>query len=90
MPSNRETLLLEHQRACDQLATQQRALGRLLPDERRIKVETFLTASGSDKVRENAGAQASLHLTTVILTAQREIDALQVEIDNIRLQLHYS
>jgi len=88
--SRRPTLLLEHQRLSDLLAGKHRILSDLLPQEARIKAETFLAAQGSDRVRGNAADQASLHLSTQIIQTKKEIDALVVDLDNVRMQLHYS
>lgn len=86
----RDELLGLHSDTSDELAAVHRTLGRLLPEERRIKVDTFLQAQGSDRVRSNAADQASLHVTTEVLEQQKQADALTCEIENIRLQLHYS
>lgn len=88
--STRAALTLEHHTLSDELAAKFRILADLLPQEREIKVNTFLAATGSDKVRGNAGDQASLHLTTQILETQQRIEALKVEIDNVRIQLAYT
>lgn len=81
---------MRHDSLSSQVAGKKSALSNLLPEERRIKVETFLGASGSDKVRQNAADQASLHVTEQVLRLQVEIDALMIEIENVRLQLHYT
>lgn len=86
----RAELLERHDELSAGVAGKQRTLSTLLPDERRIKVETFLAASGSDTVRRNAADQASLHVTTEVLRIRSEIDALMIELENVRLQLHYS
>lgn len=86
----RAELLRRHDELAAELAGVYDALGVLLPDERRIKVEVFFQAQGSDKVRTNAADQASLHVSTEVLSQQRKVDALTTELENVRLQLHYS
>ncbi len=90
MSLTREGLLQRHEELSAALSGVHGTLGHLLPQERRIKVETFLHAQGSDKVRQNAADQASLHVTEQVLEQQRRVDSLTCEIENIRLQLHYS
>lgn len=86
----RDELLVRHDEISLQISLKHGSLGHLLPDERRIKVETFLQAQGSDKVRQNAADQASLHVTEQVLRIQSEIKALEIELENVRMQLHYS
>lgn len=86
----RDELLVQHHDLTTALSGVYATLGQLLPEERRIKTVTFLQAQGSDKVRSNAADQASLHVTEQVLEQQKRVDSLTCEIENVRLQLHYS
>lgn len=81
---------MRHDELSVQIAGKHTTLANLLPDERRIKVDTFLAATGSDTVRRNAADQASLHVSEQVLRIQSELKALDIELENVRMQLHYS
>jgi len=86
----REELLQRCNRISTELADRHDILANLLPTERRIKVETFLQAAGSDTVRRNAADQASLHVSEQVLRIQSEIRAREIELENAKLQLYYT
>jgi len=90
VPDARQSLLEDHRSLTSQLIAVHERLGHLLPEERKAKNGAFLNAQGSDRVRSEIAQQASLHLTTEIIAAQRRVDALTAEIEDVRLQLHYS
>lgn len=86
----RRSLLEDHHDLTTQLVATHFRLENLLPQERAAKNGAFLHAEGSDRVRGEIAQQASLHLTVEIIAAQRRVDALTAEIEDVRLQLHYS
>lgn len=84
----RDELLLLHSDLTVSIADEQRTLGRLLGQERRAKTATWLESPGSDKLRDNAAQMHAIDVTEQVFRARHEINAMTVEIENVRLQLH--